>query len=296
MLKHASSAPRGNSSPVTAMSLAVRGEVVGVDACVWMHQLAYAYAIDLMDGDYAILGTTARRRAQAAIGKGLNIVLVFGGGQFSVKCPTNKARAERRTAHIAQVYHGEAAPDKLAVAATQTLGWHATTVCMEALMEALRKLSGIAYVVAPYEADSHLAYTASQGLIDSAWTVDSDFVIHGIKRTYFKVSWRTCWCSVVDYQRLLQPSDDWHVGRKYDTAFSLALTRFKAPFLKAYVVAAACDYGTKVKGVGSAKAVMAITDAATRGAKFQNTDLDGDSQHLALALKDLNPDLDVAEW
>lgn len=270
--------------------VAARGDVVGVDACVWMHQLGYAYARDIMNNDYTTLGTALRQRAQAVIGKGLNIVLVFDGGRFPAKSPTDHARAERRQVQLAKVQYDGAAPDALAKAAAQKLGWPATLACIDALRRA-----GVAYLVAPYEADSQLAYMASQGTIDSAWTVDSDFIVHGIKRTYFKVSWLTGRCFVVDYARLLNPQS-WPKTREYDTLFLRELARFGAPFLLAYALAAGCDYGTKVPGVGPKKAVMAITLAASRGCNLSHPLLDGALPCLAVALVEFSPSLVASEW
>jgi hypothetical protein len=85
---------------------------------------------------------------------------------------------------------------------------------------------------------------ATQGTIDSAWTVDNDSTVHGIKQTYFKVSSRGT-CFVVDYAKLLNPQS-WPKTREYDTFFLRELARFGPPFLIAYAFAACCDYGTKV--------------------------------------------------
>jgi hypothetical protein len=76
--------------------VAARGDVVGVDYCVWMHNLAYVYARDVMESDYTSIGMALRQPAHALIVKGLNIILVFDGGRFPAKRPKDHARAERR--------------------------------------------------------------------------------------------------------------------------------------------------------------------------------------------------------
>jgi hypothetical protein len=58
-------------------------KVVGVDASVWMHQLACAYVSDLVErADYTQLVIAIRQRAQFVIAKGHDSVLVFDGGRF----------------------------------------------------------------------------------------------------------------------------------------------------------------------------------------------------------------------
>lgn len=45
----------------------------------------------------------------------------------------------------------------------------------------------IEYYVAPYEADAQLAYLWKQGLIHSVITEDSDLLIYGCDRVFFKM-------------------------------------------------------------------------------------------------------------
>jgi hypothetical protein len=94
--------------------VAARGDIVGIDACVWMHQPGYAYARDIMNNDYTTLGTALRQRTHLVIGKGLNIVLVFDGGRFPAKSLTDHARAERSQVQLAKVQYDGPAPNALA--------------------------------------------------------------------------------------------------------------------------------------------------------------------------------------
>jgi 5'-3' exonuclease len=56
-------------------------------------------------------------------------------------------------------------------AVAQKLGLPATTECMKSL-----RLVGVPYVVAPYDADSQLAYIAKSGTIWVVWKVDRDYI------------------------------------------------------------------------------------------------------------------------
>ncbi len=46
---------------------------------------------------------------------------------------------------------------------------------------------GIAYVVAPYEADAQLAYMFQEKLIDFVVTEDSDLLAYGVTKVLFKM-------------------------------------------------------------------------------------------------------------
>jgi 5'-3' exonuclease len=46
---------------------------------------------------------------------------------------------------------------------------------------------GIAFVVAPYEADAQLAYMYDSNLIDFVITEDSDLLVYGVNKVFFKM-------------------------------------------------------------------------------------------------------------
>jgi hypothetical protein len=51
---------------------------MGVSACVWVHELAYAYASGFVEyADYNQLATTLLQRAQYVVVVALNLVLVL---------------------------------------------------------------------------------------------------------------------------------------------------------------------------------------------------------------------------
>ena len=60
-----------------------------------------------------------------------------------------------------------------------------TDECIKVVISKLR-MAGMPYVVAPYEADAQLAWLSEKGHIWAALTVDSDFIVHGVTRTFFK--------------------------------------------------------------------------------------------------------------
>jgi exonuclease-1 len=165
----------------------------------YISSLTYSYASDFVERhDYTSLAVALRQRARYVVAKGLTVVLVFDGGKFPAKSPTDMARLDRHMAAPARVLYDDAYPDDLGKAAAHKLAWPKLNMCIAAL-----RRSRIPYVVAPYEADSQLAYMALKGTMDSALIVDSDFIVHGTPRTFSKVSYHIGWCFVVDYKKLL---------------------------------------------------------------------------------------------
>lgn len=54
------------------------------------------------------------------------------------------------------------------------------------LPKALRA-EGVAYVVAPYEADAQMAFLEHSGVVDGIITEDSDLLVFGCKKVIFKL-------------------------------------------------------------------------------------------------------------
>jgi 5'-3' exonuclease len=45
----------------------------------------------------------------------------------------------------------------------------------------------VSFVVAPYEADSQLAFMFNEGIIDFVITEDSDLLVFGVTKVFFKI-------------------------------------------------------------------------------------------------------------
>ena len=110
--------------------------------------------------------------------------------------------------------------------------------------------------MAPYEADGQLAWLAQHGHIWAAATVDSDFIIHGIERVFFRVTWSSGSAAMWERSKAADCSI-WPNEDLWKTPFLLMLAECGLGFLTAYSLAAGCDYGTKVDGIGPGKALTA---------------------------------------
>jgi 5'-3' exonuclease len=130
-------------------------------------------------------------------------------------------------------------------------GRHFTRIIHE-LIKCLRK-SQIAFLVAPYEADSQLAYLSKKEFIDLIITEDSDLVAYGARAVLYK--------AVTEIGNgkprgiLLQYEALGSVSGKLD------LSDFSPVMMAVLFVAVGCDYCEKLKGIGIMTAARIVRQA-----------------------------------
>ena len=242
---------------------AARNRVIGVDAHVWLHHFAYACAEDIVArSDFEPLAKMFIQRCQFLLGHGIMLVIVFDGGSMPAKGRTAQQRAQTQARQYARHTFGEQVtlPIQAMRAAVKI-----TDECIKVVISKLR-MAGMPYVVAPYEADAQLAWLSEKGHIWAALTVDSDFIVHGVTRTFFKVNYRNGTCFLVDYEELLTPGN-WPDSPQFRSSFLQLLSKGKADFLLGYALAVGCDYDTKVSEIGPARAEKALQHILDRNAE-----------------------------
>jgi exonuclease-1 len=268
------------------------GKRLGVDGHVWLHQLAYRYAESIVvHGDYRPLACAFLKQAKSIKTRGIDLYFVFDGDVTPAKAHTDLERQEIRMKALEKILREGENPSQQSVRGAVTVGW----VAVSAVIAKLRE-DGIAFVVAPNEADGQLSLMSKQNQVYGCCTVDRDFIVHGIDVIFFDVNWNTGQCKMYERRR---------VTELYGCASHLP--RCEEPFLKllqlcgpevltAYALAAGCDYGTKVAGVGPAKAVLCLQSLLDEHgpAVFENpSDV---VEPLSLALKRISPGVLTASF
>ena len=124
---------------------------------------------------------------------------------------------------------------------------------IDELLQALRQ-ARLAFLVAPYEADSELAYLSDMGFIDLVVTEDSDLVAHGAKVILYKTVTEVT--NSNPRGRLLKFSD---IGSVEGDKFYL--DDFTPVMMTVLFVSVGCDYCDKLKGVGLLTASRVIREA-----------------------------------
>jgi 5'-3' exonuclease len=189
-----------------------------------------------------------------------NILVVLDGDSPPIK----KREAERRRAIRSEnervrelPVNPEESADKTNALRTKAFrragaGRYYTRI-VEAILKALRQAE-IPFLVAPYEADSQLAFLSDMGFLDLVITEDSDLVAHGARTILYKSTAeignnRPC-------GKLLQFSD---IGAGIGEKFNLA--DFSPVMMTVLFVSVGCDYCDKLKGVGLLTASRVIREA-----------------------------------
>lgn len=109
---------------------------------------------------------------------------------------------------------------------------------------ALRKLE-VEYYVAPYEADAQLAYLYLTGKVQLVITEDSDLLVFGVKRVFFKMD-RAGNGFEVDLTRMAEVDEE------------INLKNFTHEMFMTCCILSGCDYLDSIKGVGFKKAYRLV--------------------------------------
>ncbi|EME78022.1 uncharacterized protein MYCFIDRAFT_116032, partial [Pseudocercospora fijiensis CIRAD86] len=157
------------------------GQTLGIDAYGWLHRGTVSCAIDLAEGnptrkhiDFAL------HRVRMLIHFGVKPYLVFDGDYLPSKAHTEKERAAKRKESkrvgLEMLRMGRPSQAQLELQKAVDV----TPAMARELIEELKKLD-VQYVVAPYEADSQMAYLEKKGIIDGVISEDSDLLVFGVQ-------------------------------------------------------------------------------------------------------------------
>lgn len=135
--------------------------------------------------NYEPLARELVRKAQYVLGHGVELLFVFDGVCTPVKRCTDQERQRRRAHALATVMHVRRGhPVSGGHRAAISLVWPGAKATVSLLRE-----NNIPYLIAPCEADAQLVLLAQSGVVWAVAIVDADFIIHGIPRVFFRVSW-----------------------------------------------------------------------------------------------------------
>ncbi|KAJ9523497.1 hypothetical protein QJQ45_007204 [Haematococcus lacustris] len=173
-----------------------RGKRVAVDAYAWLYMGAYACSTELFRGTYTDKFVSfCMSRIQLMQKHGIEPVVVFDGCDLPMKNDEQDERRRRvyqRKMGWAKSKYRESALTHLKIGDLEAAEKDmqrcvtVTTAMAKQLIEALKD-KGVAFVVAPYEADAQMAYLALNGDVWAVVTEDSDLLAYGCPRVFFKL-------------------------------------------------------------------------------------------------------------
>ncbi|KAF2174751.1 exodeoxyribonuclease 1 [Zopfia rhizophila CBS 207.26] len=209
------------------------GQTIGVDAYGWLHRGTVSCAIELaQDKPTKKYVDFAMNRVRMLVHFGITPYLVFDGDYLPSKAGTEKERAARRKeskrAGLELLKVGKTSQAHLELQKAVDV----TPEMARLLIEEL-KHHNIQYVVAPYEADSQLAYLERKGIINGILSEDSDLLVFGAK------------CLIT---KLDQYGDCVEINRNhFTTCREISLTGWTDADFRRMAILSGCDY---LPGIG----------------------------------------------
>ena len=161
-----------------------RGQTVAIDGHVWLHEFARRHAVAWHDEDWVPIVNGVTQRAAHLLRAGIRTVFVFDGAPAPAKEATHDARTELRAKALENFFRNQDGDGPEVPLAAVTVTWDLVSASIDAL-----RATGFTYYVAPYEGDGQLAHLSLQGIVDAVFTVDTDLVVLGCRRTYLQVNY-----------------------------------------------------------------------------------------------------------
>lgn len=157
------------------------GQTLGIDAYGWLHRGTVACAIELAQGKPTRKHIEfALNRVRMLIHFGIKPYLIFDGDYLPSKSHTEKERSAKRKESkrvgLELLRMGRVSQAHLELQKAVDV----TPLMARELIEELKRLD-VPYIVAPYEADSQMAYLEKQGIINGILSEDSDLLVFGAK-------------------------------------------------------------------------------------------------------------------
>ncbi|KAJ4291091.1 Rad2 nuclease [Kalmusia sp. IMI 367209] len=212
------------------------GQTIGVDAYGWLHRGTAACAIELaQDKPTSKFVDFAMNRVRMLIHFGIIPYLVFDGDNLPSKSGTEKERREKRKESrrlgLELLKVGKTSQAHLELQKSVDV----TPEMARMLIEEL-KHHNIQYVVAPYEADSQLAYLERKGIINGILSEDSDLLVFGAR----------CLITKLDkYGECVE------VNRNHFTACrEISLVGWSDADFRRMAILSGCDYLPGIGGMG----------------------------------------------
>ncbi|KAK3875923.1 hypothetical protein Pcinc_019241 [Petrolisthes cinctipes] len=216
-----------------------KGQTAAVDAYCWLHKGAFSCADKLVRGEptdgYVIY---MMKQISLMLNNDIKPILVFDGCNLPSKAGTELKRRENRERNRKK------AKELLREGRTREARecfQRCVDITSEMAAEVIDacRARNVDIIVAPYEADSQLAYLNQCGIAQLVITEDSDLVLFGCKNVLFKMD-NNGGCVLVDSEKL-------HL--------SMNVPRDKFCFSKFrnMCILSGCDYLPSLPGIGLAK-------------------------------------------
>ena len=165
----------------------LNGSVCVIDGYGWLHKACYGCAEQLYLGHHTDQYVYyCLKKTQMLIDAGIKPIVVFDGQRLPAKEVTHKIRRSMRQNMRQKV-------ELLLTEGKESKARELMRNCVEVTPEMARnlmsglRLKGIDFIVAPFEADSQMAYLVNNGFADFVVTEDSDLLVYNCRLCLFKL-------------------------------------------------------------------------------------------------------------
>ncbi|XP_045606109.1 exonuclease 1 [Procambarus clarkii] len=217
-----------------------KGQTAAIDAYCWLHKGAFSCADKLVRGEptdgYVVY---VMKQINQLLNNDIKPILVFDGCHLPSKAITETKRRENRERNRKKakelLREGKIREAKecfqRCVDVTSEMAADVINAC---------RARNVDIIVAPYEADSQLAYLNHRGIAQLVITEDSDLVLFGCKACLFKLD-NNGGCVLVEQEKL-------HL------AMNVPRDKFCFDKFRNMCILSGCDYLPSLHGIGLAKA------------------------------------------
>jgi exonuclease 1 len=163
------------------------GTRLGVDAMCWLHRGLYCCSVELATG--VVTNKYIQffmSMVKLLTDHGIEAVVVFDGRAPPGKESTGEARQVKREHNKALAEEAMLEGDRYRAHQLYQRSVGVSSAMIGELITVLKK-AGVEFLVAPYEADSQLAFLNKRGYIDAVITEDSDSLVFGCRKVLFKL-------------------------------------------------------------------------------------------------------------
>ncbi|XP_047503782.1 exonuclease 1 [Pieris napi] len=230
------------------------GSTVAIDSYCWLHKGAFACADKLVRGEETDMHIRyCLKYVTMLLSRNIKPILVFDGRHLPAKAMTELKRREsrdiskKRAAELLSLGKIDEARSYIRRSVDIT---HAMAL---SLIKECRKRN-VDCIVAPYEADSQLAYLNIKNIAQLVITEDSDLILFGCTKVLFKMD--------LDGTGILVET------AKLPLVMKCPIEKYSFDKFRQMCIMSGCDYLSSLPGIGLAKARQFVT--ATQDPNFAN--------------------------
>ncbi|CAK1550619.1 unnamed protein product [Leptosia nina] len=230
------------------------GSTVAIDSYCWLHKGAFACADKLVRGEETDIHIRyCLKYVTMLLSNNIKPILVFDGRHLPAKAMTELKRREsrdisrKRAAELLSLGKTEEARSYMRRSVDIT---HA--MALQLIKECRNR--NVDCIVAPYEADSQLAYLNVKNIAHLVITEDSDLILFGCTKVMFKLDFNGTGTLVET--------------AKLPLVMKCPIERYSFEKFRQMCIMSGCDYLASLPGIGLAKARQFVT--ATQDPVFAN--------------------------